>query len=479
MALFREREFWALAALAALTYLPRLDVLPTRGEETRRAQIAREMAWTGDWIVPRQQGEPFLSRPPLHNWLIAASAAFRGQMDLTAIRLPTAISMLAATGATYAFARTFLAPCWALLAGCAFAFGPQTLQGGRTAECDTLFAALLAAGLFAWGAAWLAPDPRGRWRGWALGYAGAALATLVKGPQGIAFFVAPVGLCLWQRGELRELLSRGHAAGVAAFLALAAPWHAAFAARLGAARLRELWGGDVQLRFVEQTAASFAVHLAAFPAELFVMLLPWPLLLLWRRSGPAAPAGPAPPAAVFLLCCVAATFPAVWFPPGARLRYYLPLFPALAVLIAWAAARRFAGARESAVAVRTLAFSALAAALHTGPYLDLLTRRSIDTRGAVAALGQLRPPAEPLVSFGPTHHRFAYFHGAPIPQRPWPRRPEEFPAGDFCFAAVGPGEPTLPFAWERLAEVNCDRNPKRPVEERVVVGRRVPDVARK
>ena len=35
----------------------------------------------GDWIVPRQQGEPFLYRPPCGSWSMALFGLVRGQVD--------------------------------------------------------------------------------------------------------------------------------------------------------------------------------------------------------------------------------------------------------------------------------------------------------------------------------------------------------------------------------------------------------------
>ena len=86
----REPQLWLLVLLCAGAYLPRLDYLTIRGEETRRARVAYEMLESGDWIVPRQQGEVYLSRPPLGNWLIALVGIIRGQIDLVAVRLPSA-----------------------------------------------------------------------------------------------------------------------------------------------------------------------------------------------------------------------------------------------------------------------------------------------------------------------------------------------------------------------------------------------------
>src|SRR5205823_14011172 len=86
---WREWEVLVLAALVFGAYFLRAADLTIRGEESRWATVALEMIRTGDWVVPRQQGQPFYSRPPLGNWLIAASTLLCGRCDALAIRLPS------------------------------------------------------------------------------------------------------------------------------------------------------------------------------------------------------------------------------------------------------------------------------------------------------------------------------------------------------------------------------------------------------
>ena len=69
-----EWQLWLVLAVVALAILPRIDVVPFRGEEHRRVQVAEEMAARGDWVVPREQGQVFLSRPPMQQWVIAVSS---------------------------------------------------------------------------------------------------------------------------------------------------------------------------------------------------------------------------------------------------------------------------------------------------------------------------------------------------------------------------------------------------------------------
>ena len=105
---WREWEFWAVLLLAGMIYLPRLGTAELSGEEHCRGQVAREMIVSGDWTVPRAQGLPLLSRPPVQNWAIAAFALARGNVDALAIRLPSAIALLLTTALIYAYGRTFL-----------------------------------------------------------------------------------------------------------------------------------------------------------------------------------------------------------------------------------------------------------------------------------------------------------------------------------------------------------------------------------
>jgi len=82
-----EPEVAILIVLVAAAYFVRLGDLTLRGEEMRRALIGYEMMETGDWIVPRVQGDPLLSRPPLQNWVIAASTAIFGSREAWVLRL--------------------------------------------------------------------------------------------------------------------------------------------------------------------------------------------------------------------------------------------------------------------------------------------------------------------------------------------------------------------------------------------------------
>ena len=63
-------------------------------DEPRYASIGREMAHSGDWITPRLDGQPWFEKPPLTYWLTAAGHLAR-LPDEWAARLPEALISVA------------------------------------------------------------------------------------------------------------------------------------------------------------------------------------------------------------------------------------------------------------------------------------------------------------------------------------------------------------------------------------------------
>ena len=71
-------ELLVLLFCGAVIFLPRLAELPFHGEEPRRTICAWELILSGNGFVPTIQGEPFLSRPPFQNWIIALTGTAIG-----------------------------------------------------------------------------------------------------------------------------------------------------------------------------------------------------------------------------------------------------------------------------------------------------------------------------------------------------------------------------------------------------------------
>jgi 4-amino-4-deoxy-L-arabinose transferase-like glycosyltransferase len=319
-----------------LLYGARLTTLPIRGEETRRAQVACEMVQTGDWIVPRQQGLPLLSRPPLGSYPIAIAAILLGDCSLLAVRLPTLLATWLTVLLIYGYGRLFLSRLGALTAGLAYGTMGQVLVLGRLAETEATFTFLLSGALLVWhwGYCRGASGRWGRLWPWLAGYGLAALATLAKGPQAPVYFAAPVCLFLVWRRDWRTLLSRSHLLGVALFAALVGAWQIPFWMQMGWPAVKTIWLGDVAMRFEDVRWQTIALHLLVYPVEIAVCTLPWsPLLIGYLVKGFRRSLADAKPYAVFLGFAIGLAFFTCWVVPGAKGRYFMPLYPCLALLI--------------------------------------------------------------------------------------------------------------------------------------------------
>src|SRR6476660_8752128 len=123
IAAYSRRACILLAILAAIAWFANLDVRKLQHpDEGRYAEIAREMAVTGDWVTPRLDGLKYFEKPPLQYWLTAASfKAF--ELDEWTARLPGALAgfltlaivgyvgSVLASKAVGAYAATALAGC--------------------------------------------------------------------------------------------------------------------------------------------------------------------------------------------------------------------------------------------------------------------------------------------------------------------------------------------------------------------------------
>ncbi len=354
---WREWPLWAVLLLVTFIYFMRIDHLTIRGEESRRATVAMEMMASGDWLVPRQQGETrfMSSRPPLQNWLIAAVATVRGELDTLAVRLPSVLAIALIATLLYAYGRTFMSPVGACAAAAGYVSMGQVMELGRLGETDALFTLFLSSALLFWHWGYRLRWPA--WRTWTTAYACLALATLTKGPQAPVYFAGGVGLFLLWKRDWRYAVTTAHLAGIALFAAIFSAWFVPFALRVGWEGVRHTISGDV-LMYVEQWARKALLrHYTRFPAELVGSLLPWSILLVAYLFRPfRQKLGSARSTVAFLWCVVGLAVPTVALVPGTRTRFLMSIFPCLALLTAVVVERAVRAAADSELRKKWRAF---------------------------------------------------------------------------------------------------------------------------
>lgn len=218
----------ALLVIAAVFVLTNLSYPLIDRDETRYAEIPREMLVTGDWVIPQLNFLPYYDKPPLLYWSCAVSYRVLG-VHPWAARLVPALAALLALVTTIWFASRWFGRRAGLWSGISLSLTAGFLFCSRYLLIDGLFTALVT---LSWMMAYESLRSCRFRRGW--WYASAAccgLAILAKGPVAWALWLPPVAGYVWLTDLKSRPGPRDFAFWIAASALVAAPWFAMVAVR--------------------------------------------------------------------------------------------------------------------------------------------------------------------------------------------------------------------------------------------------------
>jgi 4-amino-4-deoxy-L-arabinose transferase-like glycosyltransferase len=187
-------------------------------DEGRNAEVAREMAESNDYLLPRLNGLPYLDKPVVYFAAAAAVMEVLGPTE-TAARLPAYLFTLATIALVVLFARRRWGPDAGWLAGLALATMPLVLVYARTTIFDSALAFCTTAAILAF---W---DDRP-----VVAWAAIGLGAITKGP--VAILVPLVTLIPYALLTGRPARRLFHWKGLAAFALVALPWFLAVSVRI-------------------------------------------------------------------------------------------------------------------------------------------------------------------------------------------------------------------------------------------------------
>ncbi|WP_158543475.1 glycosyltransferase family 39 protein [Dyella solisilvae] len=318
---------WILLLLPLLAILPAVPI-----DETRYLSVAWEMRLSGNWITLHLNGAPYFDKPPLLFWLINASWSVFG-VSLWSARL---MVLLCSAGCIALCGRLdrMLAPgdgpraSWLLLG---FLF--LVLFSG-VVMFDITLCLFVVLGFVAI----VSYVQSGRRSALALLAFAGMMGIFAKGPVALLHLAAPILAAPWwsaggqRRISWREVLAMMLAAVLGGLPVLLWAWGAVH--HLSDADAHELLLRQTAGRVVKSFAHNRPVwwYLPWVP----VLLLPWSLLLRWRRVGAAASSWRHSQAVRFGLSASVPALLAFCLVSGKQLHYLLPLLPGVAILLtAW------------------------------------------------------------------------------------------------------------------------------------------------
>jgi len=238
--ILKNKRFLILFALIvpAVVMLHRLGEMPLAGDDCYYSEVSKEMVRSGDYLTPRNGGEPnfHTSKPPVLFWMNALSGRIFG-FDSFAMRLPSAVLGFMGVAALFFFAARYFGYETAFLAALILTFTQQYLYHARSAVTDGPFAVFFALALFSFWAA-RTENKSGFYYLWGL-FLGIAVMTR----QLPGFFIyAVIAAYIVFSGEYRILKNPHLYGAVLLSFAVILPWHIIMYHKYGMAFLKQYFG---------------------------------------------------------------------------------------------------------------------------------------------------------------------------------------------------------------------------------------------
>ncbi len=338
-------EFWTrawrgplmAAAIACVAGLPGLIGMPVLDrDEARFAQASAQMIESGDYVSIDFQNEPRAKKPVGIYWMQAAAVkALSGveKREIWAYRRPSLLGAMIAAAACAWGAAGFFGGRRGFVAGAVMGATLILSSEAFIAKTDAMLCAAITLAMAALGRIYAASrdGPPAGVGTRTLFWLGLAVSILLKGPIGpMIVGLSLVALWAWER-RLPWLKDIGWTWGVALVLLVVGPWALAITVTTDGGFWTGAVGGDMLSKLnqgQESHGAPPGVHTLLAPVLLFpaTLLLPVALVAAWiHRDRPGVR---------FALCWLIPSWIVFELSPTKLPHYTLPLYGALAWLIA-------------------------------------------------------------------------------------------------------------------------------------------------
>lgn len=305
-------------------------------DEPRFATATREMQSRGDWIVPTFNGELRPDKPILAYWLMGLSYRLLGDGPFAA-RCASGIAAMLACLVTARLGREMFDRRVGLVAGWILALSPMVVIEAKLATVDALQLLWTTLAFFCW---WKLIQGPNRLAAMGL-WVSLGLAILTKGPvvPGLVLLSALAWSVL--RRDASWVRRLEPALGIPLLLTLVLPWPLLVQRATGGDFLRLAFGHHV----VNRSMVALEGHRGIpgyYVFTLFAMFAPWSVLLPWmaRRHGSRLWQDPR---LSFLALWGVTTLVVFEMVQTKLVHYFLPAYPALALLLSAALVGQFAG----------------------------------------------------------------------------------------------------------------------------------------
>ena len=295
-------------------------------DEAIYAEVAKEIVQSGDWLTLHWQHADWFEKPPLTFWVMAGFFRLFGVNEFSA-RAVSALAGVGVVAVVYGIGKLQRGPVCGLIAGLILLTTFQFVQMSRLVFTDVLLLFFIYLAIYGY---LRVRDGERRW--WYVVSVSCALGFMVKSFAGL-FAPAAIAFALIVDRQVSETLrAKQFWFSILAGLALIVPWHAAMIYRHGSAFVNEYFYYHVWSRTIVPLEGHKGPYWFYF-REIWEKMHPWwsiaPFAVVfnvWQVKRARSP--------VVVLALAMLVFGFYTAAQTKSTSYILPVYPALALLIA-------------------------------------------------------------------------------------------------------------------------------------------------
>lgn len=249
---------------------PLIDV-----DETRYADMAREILQKSDWITMHLNFNIFYEKPPLYFWMLASSYMLFGKISEFTARFPIALTASFAVFYTYYFGKKTISRVFGLISALILLSCIQFLVLARVAIIDMILSTFIMSSIYSGFLTYFCKESNQKYYWWAA-YFFSALAVLAKGLPGLILPFAVMGFVATITGNLKKMFKPENILpGFVIFFTISLPWHLAIFHKNGMAFVNDYIIKQHFSRFIDSKGIGRQAPLYFFLPVFAVGFFPW------------------------------------------------------------------------------------------------------------------------------------------------------------------------------------------------------------
>lgn len=275
--------------LLLVAYTSHLGYLPlnTDTDEARRALVSAEMMISGDYLTPTINGQLYLNKPPLYNWIVSGWFQIFGNYSMFAFRIQVITAVALFSGTIYYFTRKYTSPFIAFFTAMAFATNGRILiYDALQGLIDTTFAWFVYAGFML---VYFFGERKRYTLLFIVTYLIAAAGFMMKGLPSLVFQgITLLTYFIWKK-QFKHLFKPAHFVAIILFLLIIGSYYYLYFTRNNLPP--ETLFGNLFEESAKRTGLKFGIgavilHILTFPFETLYHYAPWMIMvvLLFNRN---------------------------------------------------------------------------------------------------------------------------------------------------------------------------------------------------